>query len=245
MFQKLKTLHHFSKIELNGMTEINADKNLSHVTEIDSFLVINMEVFNPAYHTPKRFIVYNYHTGIVFGDTLLPDVYYSTKTSQNELLVGTAKGVFILDRMALKRGKFELLPPRPYSIPSNTITDRMFIDNQQNLWMNTAKGILKVSPGGPNKLFSKENGLPEGFASCIFQDREGIMWIGSDVAGATKLVDQSLEFYKEFKPGFFAYDVYIPKGTDSVWMYDQAHHRLLLDHHQVVTEFYSWQRCAL
>ena len=61
---------------------------------------------------------------------------------------------------------------------------------------------------------------------------KGSMWIGSDVAGATKLVDQSLEFYKEFKPGFFAYDVYIPKGTDSVWMYDQAHHRLLLDHHQ-------------
>ena len=57
----------------------------------------------------------------------------------------------------------------------------MFIDNQQNLWMNTAKGILKVSPGGSNKLFSKENGLPEGVASCIFQDREGIMWFGSDV----------------------------------------------------------------
>ena len=63
------------------------------------------------------------------------------------------------------------------------------------------------------------------------------MWFGSDIAGVMKLVDQSLEFYKEFKPGFFAYDVYIPKGTDSVWMYDQVHHRLLLDHHQLVNEF--------
>ena len=27
------------------------------------------------------------------------------------------------------------------------------------------------------------------------------------------------------------------KARDSVWMYDQVHHRLLLDHHQLVTEF--------
>jgi ligand-binding sensor domain-containing protein len=228
---------HFANIPLQGLTDINADKNLSHVTEIDSFLVINEEIFNPAYRTPKRFIVYNYHTGNVFADTLLPDVYYSVRTPQNELLLGTAKGVFVLDRLALKRGKLELLPPRSYSIPPNTSTGRMFVDNQQNLWMNTAKGILKASSDGSNKFFSKENGLVEEVASCIFQDREGIMWFGSDIAGAMKLVDQNLEFYKEFKPGFFAYDVNIPKGTDSVWMYDQAHHRLLLHYHQVVNEF--------
>ena len=63
------------------------------------------------------------------------------------------------------------------------------------------------------------------------------MWFGSDIAGVMKLVDQNLEFYKEFRPGFFAYDVNIPKGTDSIWMYDQAHHRLLLDYQQSVNEF--------
>src|SRR6476620_7946743 len=35
---------HFSKIALNGLTNINADKNLAHVSEFDSFLVINMEL---------------------------------------------------------------------------------------------------------------------------------------------------------------------------------------------------------
>ena len=228
---------HFSHISLRGLTNVNADKNLSHVTEIDSFLVINMEVFNPAYHTPKRFIVYNYHTGNFFADTLLPDVYYSVRTPQNELMVGTAKGIFTLDRIALKRGRFELLPPRPYSIPPNITTDRMFIDKQQNLWIRKGEAILKVSPSGSNTVFSKENGAIDAVASCIFQDREGIMWFGSDIAGAIKLVDQNVEFYKEFKPGFFAYDVNIPRGTDSVWMYDQAHHRLLLDHRQVVNVF--------
>ena len=75
---------------------------------------------------------------------------------------------------------------------------------------------------------------------------KGQCGLGVTIAGAMKLVDQSLEFYKEFKPGFLPYDVYIPKGTDSVWMYDQAHHRLLLDHHQLVTEFrYSGKRHSL
>lgn len=227
---------HFSHITLNGLTNINADKNLSHVTELDSFLVINMELFNPAYLAPKRFIVYNYHTGNVFTDTLLPDVYYSEKTAQNELLLSTSKGIFSLDRKALETGRLKLIPAS-YSIPSNLTTDRFYVDKQQNLWINRTESILKISRGGSAKLFSKENGVVGGVASCIFQDREGTMWFGSDIAGVMKLVDQSVEFYREFKPGFFAYDVYIPKGTDSVWMYDQAHHRLLLDHDQLVNEF--------
>ena len=227
---------HFSKIFLAGLSNINADKNLSHVTEIDSFLVINMELFNPAYRAPSRFTVYNYHTGNVFIDTLFPDVYYSVKTPKNELLLSTSKGILSLDRKALESGTLKLTPPS-YRIPANLTTDRMYVDRQQNLWINRSEAILKISPTGSNKLFAKENGVVEGVASSIFQDREGIMWFGSNMAGVIKLVDQSLEFYKEFKPGFFAYDVYVKKGTDSVWMYDQAHHSLLLDHRESVHRF--------
>lgn len=227
---------HFSKVVLKGLTNINADKNLAHVTELDSFLVINMELFNPAYKAPDRFIVYNYHTGNVFTDTLFPDVYYSVVTAQNELLLATSKGIFTLDRNALRSGTLKLIPPS-YSVPSNLTTDRMYVDRQQNLWINRAEAILKISPNGSNKLFSKENGVVDGVASSIFQDREGTMWFGSNMAGVIKLVDQNLEFYKEYRPGFFAYDVYVPKGSDSVWMYDQAHNRILLEHHQIVEQF--------
>jgi len=227
---------HFSKIPLDGLTGINGDKNLSHVTELDSFLIINMEFFNPAYRAPKRFIIYNYRTGNVLIDSLLPAVYYSVRTLQNELLLATAKGIFSLDRKALGSGALRLTPPS-YRIPVGLTTDRMYVDQQQNLWINRAEAILKISPGGSNKLFSKENGVVDGVASSIFQDREGIMWFGSNMAGVVKLVDQNLEFYKEFRPGFFAYDVYVKKGSDSVWMYDQVHHSLLLDHHESIHEF--------
>ena len=186
---------HFSKIFLAGLSDISADKNLSHVTEIDSFLVINMELFNPAYRAPSRFTVYNYRTGKVFIDTLFPDVYYSVKTPKNELLLSTSKGILSLDRKALGSGILKLTPPS-YQIPSKLTTDRMYVDRQQNLWINRAESILKISPNGSNKLFAKENGVVDGVASSIFQDREGIMWFGSNMAGVIKLVDQSLEFYK-------------------------------------------------
>ena len=227
---------HFSKIELSGLTNINADKNLAHVSELDSFLLINMEFFNPAYKSPNRFIVYNFRTGNVFTDTLFPDVYYSVVTAQKELLLATSRGILSLDRNALKSGKLKLIPAS-YHVPSNLTTDRMYIDRQQNLWINRAEAILKVSPNGSSKLFSKENGVVDGVASCIFQDREGIMWFGSNMAGIIKLVDQTVEFYKEFRPGFSAYDVYVSKGSDSVWMYDQTHNRILLEHNQVVNQF--------
>jgi signal transduction histidine kinase len=227
---------HFSKIVLPGLSNVSGDKNLSHVTELDSFLIINMELFNPAYRAPNRFIVYNYHTGNAFIDSLLPNVYYSVKTGGNDLLLATANGIFNLDRKALESGALKLTSTS-YRIPSKLTTDRMYVDRQQNLWINRAEAILKISPDGSNKLFAKENGVVDGVASSIFQDREGIMWFGSNMAGVLKLVDQSLEFYREFRPGFFAYDVYVKRGTDSVWMYDQIHHKLLLDHHESTHEF--------
>jgi ligand-binding sensor domain-containing protein len=166
---------HFSRIVLNGLTNINADKNMSHVTEFDSLLVINMELFNPAYRTPKRFIVYNYRTGNVFTDTLLPDVYYSERTPQNELLLATSKGVFSLERKALKTGRLKLIPSS-YSIPLNLSTDRLFVDRQQNLWVNRG-AILKISPGDQVNYFQRKcESLMELHLVFPGQGRHNVVW---------------------------------------------------------------------
>ncbi len=229
---------HFSKVVLMNLPGNSVEKNLSHATELDSFLVINMEVFNPAYRSPNFFIIYNFYTGKTFTETRLPVVYFSVKTPENELLLATAKGIYILDQIALRSGVFKLLPPpKSYFIPPNTITARLYFDRQQNLWMSTDAGILKFPPGESCTSFSEANGLPANRVTNIFQDREGIMWFGNDETGVVKLVDQDLQFYKEPERGFTVYDVNIPAGSDSVWMYDQVHHRLLLDHENHTTQY--------
>ena len=228
----------FSAIDLKGLPVAGASKNLSHATELDSFLFINMDVFNPAYHSPKLFIAYNYHTGKVFSTAALPDIYYSVKTAKNELLLATSKGIFMLDRLALKQGELKLMQPtKPFTGLANTITDYLYLDHEQNLWLSGSTAVLKIAVDGSRQIFSQQNGLPDNKASCIFQDRDGIMWIGSDLTGAAKLVDQSIEFYKEYKPGFFAYDIFATANSDSVWLYDYNNRRVMLVQNNNVREF--------
>ncbi len=237
---------HFSKVTLTNLPGTGVERNLSHATEIDSFLVINMEVFNPAYRAPRFLIAYNFITGKTFTDTLIRDVYFSVKTPQNELLLATAKGIFMLDKAALKNGLFKLLPPpKTYPIPPNTISGRLYFDRWQNLWISTETGVLKIAPGKPFTLFSTANGLPVNGVSCFFQDREGIMWFGNDETGVVKLVDQNLQFHKHLENRFSVYDVSVPAGTDSVWMFDQQHHRVLLDHQNRRTQYVGQSRNIL
>jgi len=215
----------FTKIELKG---IATDKNLSHATELDSFLLINTDAVNPAYQFPRNFIVYNYKAGKAFDNTTLPAVYSSIRTPQNEILVSTVKGIFSIDLSLLTKGQIKLTSPsKHYSIPSGSIAYKMYFDKQNNLWISTREGILKIQPSGTRTLFSEKSGLPFRNASCIFQDREGIMWFGNDVYGVAKLVDQSLQFYTEFKPGFFVNNTYIDKHG-AVWLYDQAKRCLIM-----------------
>lgn len=228
----------YKKIAINNLPDSPVIRNLVHATELDSFLIINSDVINPAYRVPKIFIVYNYHTGKAIATSGIPDVYYSIKTIRNELLLSTSKGIMTLDRSALSKGKIKLLPPSSeYNIPPGVVAFLLYLDKQQNLWLSTPNGLLKIPVQGERQLFSEENGVPHNSASCIFQDREGIMWFGSDFTGVAKLVDQQFQFFKAFKPGFYPGDVCIPPGTDSVWMYDQGSRRLLLMHNNTTQEF--------
>lgn len=227
----------FSKIELNDLPAGYKALNLHHATELDSFLIINMVIDNPAYPSPRLLIAYNFYTGKTITSTSLPDVYYSIKTKQGELILATAKGIFSLDQSALDNEWIELFSSSSYySIPDNTVVDYMYLDRRQNLWLAADYGVLKVSPQGFAKLFTEQNGLPTNKATSILQDREGIMWFGSDLTGVAKLVDQNLEFYKEFKPDFSINDIAITARTDSVWMYNRKH-GLLLTYNNITREF--------
>jgi ligand-binding sensor domain-containing protein len=226
----------YKRIPVTGLPD--SAKNLSHATELDSFLIINSDVVNPAYRAPKFFIVYNYHSGKAVATCNGPDIYCSIKTARNELLLATNKGILTLDRAALSKGEIKLSPySGEYKIPPGITTGLLYLDKQQNLWLSTINGVMKIPVKGENQLFSEENGFPHNGTSCIFQDREGIMWFGGALTGAAKLVDQQLQFFKTFKPGFHARDVYIPAGSDSVWMYDDGSRRLLLLHNNSTQEF--------
>ena len=228
---------HFTRIELTGLPASNDGKNFHRAIEIDSLLFINTDV-NPAYRASKLFLVYNVYTGVNLVDTTLPDIYFSIKTPQNELLLATGNGLFYLDKIAIKKGEFRLLPPsKPYSIPKNTYAHKLYFDRQQNLWMGTWNSVMKIPPGEPPIIFTEQNGLPQDGASFFFQDREGIMWFGSDINGLSKLVDQGFQFYKVYKPGLTISDIYSVPDRDTFLLFDRVNGRLLLLHNNTTSEY--------
>jgi signal transduction histidine kinase len=113
----------------------------------------------------------------------------------------------------------------------------MYVDQQKNLWITSSHGVLKIGPDSKSTLFSVKNGLPVNTCSSVFQDRENTMWFVNGETGISKLVNPQFEFYSQLKPGFTATDIYADKTTDSVWLLDGEHEKILLSHRDELREF--------
>jgi ligand-binding sensor domain-containing protein len=57
-------------------------------------------------------------------------------------------------------------------------------------WIATTNGLVKVYPEGNWQLFSEKDGLPSANISCIYQDKEKNIWIGTFL-GLAKLVTKN------------------------------------------------------
>jgi signal transduction histidine kinase len=66
------------------------------------------------------------------------------------------------------------------------------------------------------------------------------MWFTNEQTGLCKLSNHQLAYYPEFKPGFIATDIFIQPSSDSVWLHDGYHHRLLLSLPSGQTEEYVY-----
>ncbi|MHB8579987.1 MAG: ligand-binding sensor domain-containing protein [Ignavibacteriaceae bacterium] len=82
-------------------------------------------------------------------------------------------------------------------------------DDLNNLWVGTNNGIYKISKNSFSKnritKYTTGNGLLENNVSSILYDREGILWIGANDNGISKLTYQNLFRFK------------IPKKYTIIW----------------------------
>lgn len=66
------------------------------------------------------------------------------------------------------------------------------------VWIASSAGVAQLpiegeDPSAPLRLFGHAHGLGEGAATCLFEDKEGNLWIGSEFGGAMRLMRHSLE----------------------------------------------------
>jgi len=58
-----------------------------------------------------------------------------------------------------------------------------FVDRDSKLWLCTDLGIINWKSRGNYIQYSSSNGMPTDGINCIFQDKEGTIWLGSDGKG--------------------------------------------------------------
>lgn len=186
---------------------------------------------------PGRLMVYDFKNEkvVISGD---PAVYFLVVSPDNTILVSTELGVRVLDERALQENKIRFVPlSHPYEAAAKFVANYMYFDHEQNLWLCTATGVIRIDRQGNIKKFTASNGLTTDSQSSIFQDKENTMWFTNEQTGISKLVNPQFAFYYRLKPGFLATDIFAQDNSDSVWFLDGVNNKLILQNKNVWKEF--------
>jgi signal transduction histidine kinase len=203
-----------------------AIKTLLQGFEFDNKLFI---LFNPGYKLPAtNLLVYDLATNQLIACNKNEPVGDLIKGYGKELWIRTAKGLCIPDKIDEKTRTVKLKAlSYNWPIPKNVSIYSAFVDRQNNVWLQTSKGLYRIKNNVAN-LFTTENGLITNYQTFIFQDAENNMWFVNDQTGVSKLSNQQLAFYPSSMPGYSASDIFIGSASDSVWMHDIYHRKLIV-----------------
>ena len=219
----------FVRIPLRNKRGVETGRYLTHAIETHGRLCIvndpNLENVIPA----ASMIAYDLHSGKCIVSDSGDSFFYIAQSPAKDLLVSTRQGIRKLDTVALRDQYIRLLPAwRPYDTAMPGPCKSMYVNRTGDLWVSTDKGIFRIDKSGNVQPFTSWNGLQTNGITCMLEDRENNMWFGSEQNGILKLVNQEVQLYHEYLPGFVTADVYASPASDSVWLFDQLHWQLLL-----------------
>lgn len=78
---------------------------------------------------------------------------------------------------------------------------RSYIDTRGQIWLSSIFGVIRIGRDGRQLLLNQSNGLPIASVNCIFEDREGIIWMGTEGKGLLRFTGEDFVYYNS-KNGF-------------------------------------------
>jgi signal transduction histidine kinase/ligand-binding sensor domain-containing protein/DNA-binding response OmpR family regulator len=129
----------------------------------------------------------------------IDNVYSVFVDSKDNLWVGTARGLYIYNKMLDNFSRFPVkFNDKPIEIQVNTILE----DKYENLWLGTDLGLVKTNPKSKTSYFFNRNitnnqSLNRDLINMAIFDENGCLWIASDKNG--------LFFYDPAKNEFINY----------------------------------------
>ncbi|HEX5653998.1 MAG TPA: two-component regulator propeller domain-containing protein [Chitinophagaceae bacterium] len=113
------------------------------------------------------------------------------KDARNNIWICSQQGIRLLDPVQKRNEPIRYLPLPP-SLQHPMISKSqsflyMFEDADQNYWLSSMNGLIRVSANGKVQLFTTKNGLPTNLVTNLYQDKEKNIWMCSEL-GLVKLV---------------------------------------------------------
>ncbi|HEX5654760.1 MAG TPA: two-component regulator propeller domain-containing protein [Chitinophagaceae bacterium] len=231
----------FRKIELNWLQKNGDAAGLVTGVELNKKLFI---LSNPGFLSPYavNLFVYDFAQNRLLGHKSNITAVSITNIDGREIWLSTAAGVYKIDDASTIRDSIILQPlPASYHLPEKVIPRSVYRDRQHNTWLATQSGVYRIKQDGETTRFTVENGLNTNAQNAIFQDYENNMWFINEETGLSKLPNQLLIYYPEIMKGFHVTDIFVAPYSDSVWLYDGYHRRVLFveKNKQPVEYFYK------
>lgn len=205
----------FSRLPLlfNG---VDMGRNLDHIIEWENYFLI----VPWASQWNIGVLLYDRNKQIV-TDTLSTDQGYGIIVdNKKRMWVTTPSGFQLLNIQSIREGRLEL-SPLPKTFPAiNTEGTGIHFDNADNAWVFSRNHLQTISSGMQSKGISFSEGIKGGINS-VFQDREGIIWLALDGAGAIKLKNTSIQLFHTFLPGQQMFFSSIDQQGDTLWCFNR------------------------
>ena len=154
------------------------------------------------------------------------------KDSTGYVWIGTKKGLNRYDGHS-----FTIYEPKSVPSISNEIINAITGDKQGNIWVATMSGLNRLNPKtGEWTTWSSDNslgknGLPNSLVWDIAFDREGFLWIASDVFSFARFDPETNQFKyydwlafvktisgKQTRPGYHAIQRFLQKNEHEFWL---------------------------
>ncbi|MDP4200708.1 MAG: two-component regulator propeller domain-containing protein [Bacteroidota bacterium] len=124
-------------------------------------------------------VSYSY-PGSEVGHNGLHGVYAILEDHLNDLWIGTAEGLFRLDRTTRRFTSFTYDPADEYSLNSNSCST-LFEDSRGRLWIGSWGGGLDLfdRESGRFRHFTEKDGLSSNIIYSMLEDKAGTLWIAT------------------------------------------------------------------
>ena len=195
---------------------IDLGKNLDHIIEWENYFLI----VPWATQWNTGVLLYDRNKQIVTDTLSNSRGFRIFLDNKKRIWVTTPSGFQFLNTKSIRAGRLELSPLPNAIAPINAEGAGIHFDNAGNAWFFSGNHLQKISSGMQSESISFSEGIKGGINS-VFQDREGIIWLALDGAGAIKLKSTGIQLFHTFLPGQQMFFSSIDQQGYTLWCFNR------------------------